>query len=303
MKMKKRAAVLTGLMLIVLMLCAFKLDIDNKDKVAIFNDIEIPTGVIVNGDAVAIFGDVTVKGDLTGDAVAIFGDMSVSGTIGRDAVAIFGKISVQDNGVINGDAVGIMGGVDKYPNAAIRGEIADINIPFIIKKPDSLIPRVSYGDMIGLFVVYAFSCLALLISPDRVRLMSEESRLRPGRRFGIGFVIMLLFIPASIILSILFAITLIGIIFIPFIFIAFFLVAFAGMVALEVAIGHRITGHLEGRNSLYIYLMVGVVLVYVLKMIPILGWLAYFALVAYALGVAVDTRLGAPTAGKQATNV
>lgn len=303
MKMKKRAAVLTGLMLIVLMLCAFKLDIDNKDKVAIFNDIEIPTGVIVNGDAVAIFGDVTVKGDLTGDAVAIFGDMSVSGTIGRDAVAIFGKISVQDNGVINGDAVGIMGGVDKYPNAAIRGEIADINIPFIIKKPDSLIPRVSYGDMIGLFVVYAFSCLALLISPDRVRLMSEESRLRPGRRFGIGFVIMLLFIPASIILSILFAITLIGIIFIPFIFIAFFLVAFAGMVALEVAIGHRITGHLEGRNSLYIYLMVGVVLVYVLKMIPILGWLAYFVLVAYALGVAVDTRLGAPTAGKQATNV
>lgn len=303
MKMKKRAAVLTGLMLIVLMLCAFKLDIDNKDKVAIFNDIEIPTGVIVNGDAVAIFGDVTVKGDLTGDAVAIFGDMSVSGTIGRDAVAIFGKISVQDNGVINGDAVGIMGGVDKYPNAAIRGEIADINIPFIIKKPDSLIPRVSYGDMIGLFVVYAFSCLALLISPDRVRLMSEESRLRPGRRFGIGFVIMLLFIPASIILSILFAITLIGIIFIPFIFIAFFLVAFAGMVALEVAIGHRITGNLEGRNSLYIYLMVGVVLVYVLKMIPILGWLAYFVLVAYALGVAVDTRLGAPTAGKQATNV
>lgn len=303
MKMKKRAAVLTGLMLIVLMLCAFKLDIDNKDKVAIFNDIEIPTGVTVNGDAVAIFGDVTVKGDLTGDAVAIFGDMSVSGTIGRDAVAIFGKISVQDNGVISGDAVGIMGGVDKYPNAAIRGEIADINIPFIIKKPDSLIPRVSYGDMIGLFVVYAFSCLALLISPDRVRLMSEESRLRPGRRFGIGFVIMLLFIPASIILSILFAITLIGIIFIPFIFIAFFLVAFAGMVALEVAIGHRITGHLEGRNSLYIYLMVGVVLVYVLKMIPILGWLAYFALVAYALGVAVDTRLGAPTARKQATNV
>lgn len=303
MKKKRGAAVLAALTLIVLILCAFKLDVDNKDKVAIFNDIEVPMGVTVNGDVVAIFGDVTVNGDLTGDAVAIFGDMSVSGTIGRDAVAIFGEISVKDNGVINGDAVGIMGGVDKSPNAAIRGEIADINVPFNIKKPGSLIPRVSYGDMIGLFVVYAFSCLALLIAPDRVRLMSEESRLRPGRRFGIGFVIMLLFIPASIILSILLAITLIGIIFIPFIFIALFLVAFAGMVALEVAIGHRLTGHLEGRNSLYIYLMVGVVLVYVLKIIPIFGWLAYFALVAYAVGVAVDTRLGAPTVRKQATNV
>jgi hypothetical protein len=75
------------------------------------------------------------------------------------------------------------------------------------------------------------------------------------------------------------------------------------MVALEVAIGHRITGHLEGNNSLYIHLMVGVVLVYVLKMIPIFGWLAYLALVTYAVGVAVDTRLGASKVRKQVINV
>ena len=303
MKIKRRAVVFAGLMLIVPMLCAFRLNVDNKDKVAIFNDIEVPNGITVNGDAVAIFGDVMINGDLTGDAVAIFGDISVSGTVGRNAVAILGKISVKNNGVINGDAVGILGGVDKSPNATIRGEIADINMPFSVKKHVGLIPKVSYGDMIGLFVMYAFSCLALLIAPDRVRLMSEESRLRPGRRFGIGFLTMLLFIPVSVVLSVLFAITLIGIIFIPFIFIAFVLVAFAGMVALEVAIGYRITGHLEGSNSLYIHLMVGVVLVYVLKMIPIFGWLTYFVLVTYAIGVAVDTRLGSGMARKQATNV
>lgn len=303
MKLKRGAAVLTGLVLIVLMLCAFGPDVDNKDKVALFNNIEVPGGITVNGDAVAIFGDVTVNGDLTGDSVAIFGDVSVSGSVDGDVVAIFGKISVKNNGMISGDAVGILGGVDKSPNATIRGEIVDLNTPFNIKKSDSLIPSVSYGNMIGLFVVYAFSCLALLIAPDRVKLMSEKSKLRLGRHFGIGFVIMLLFIPASIILSILLAITLIGIIFIPFIFIAFALVAFAGMVALEVAIGQRITGHLEGRNSLYIHLLVGIVLVYVLKLIPIFGWLAYFALVAYAIGVAVDTRLGAPEVRKQASNV
>ncbi|MEA4846931.1 MAG: hypothetical protein VB106_06840 [Clostridiaceae bacterium] len=303
MKMKKRTALLTGLMLLVLMLCAFEINVDNKDKVAIFNDIEVPAGVTVNGDAVALFGDVTVDGNLEGDAVTIFGDMSVSGDIEGDAVAIFGEISVKGNGVISGDAVGILGGVNKSPNATIRGEIADINAPFSIKRPDSLIPRVSYGDMIGLVAVYAFSCLAILIAPDRVRLMSEESILRPGRRFAIGFLIMIIFIPASIMLSILLAITLIGIIFIPFIFIALFLVAFAGMVALEVAIGYRLTGQREGNNALFINLMVGAVLVYVLKMVPILGWLAYFALIAYAVGVAVDTRLGSPIAGRQASNV
>ena len=303
MKMKRGAAVLAGLVLIVLMLSAFGPDVDNKDKVAIFNNIEIPGGITVNGDAVAIFGDITVNGDLTGDAVAIFGNVSVAGTVDGDAVAVFGEISVKNNGIISGDAAGILGGVDKSPNGTIRGEIADINAPFNFKTHDSLIPRVSYGDMIGLFVVYAFSCLALLIAPDRIRLMSEESKLRLGRHFGIGAVIMLLFIPASVVLSILLAITLIGIIFIPFIFIAFALLAFVGMVALEVAIGNRITGHLEGRNSIYIHLMIGVVLMYVLKIIPIFGWLAYLVLVTYAVGVAVDTRLGASAVRKQVSNV
>lgn len=303
MKVKKGATLLVGLFLIVLILCAFEIDVDNKDKVAIFNDIEIPAGVKVNGDAVALFGDVVVNGDLSGDAVAIFGDMSVIGTIEGDAVAIFGKITVKDNGVISGDAVGILGGVEKSHNGMIRGEIADINVPFNAKKPNGLIPRVSYGDMIGLIVIYAFSCLAILIAPDRIRRMSEESKIMPGRRFAIGLVIMMLFIPTSIILSILLAITLIGIIFIPFIFIALFLIAFVGMVAVEVAIGYRLTGQREGNNALFINLMVGVLLVYVLKIIPVLGWLAYFALVSFAVGIAVDTRIGTPIAGKQVSNV
>ncbi|MGI6585216.1 MAG: hypothetical protein ACOX3L_04600 [Lutisporaceae bacterium] len=303
MKSRKRAAFLAGLMLMVLMLCAFEINVDNKDKVAIFNDIKIPKGITVNGDAVALFGDVVVNGKLAGDAVAIFGDISVIGTMEGNAVAVFGEISVKNDGVISGDAVGILGGVEKSSGGMIRGEIVDINSPFNAKKPGGLIPRISYGDMIGLVTIYAFSCLAILIVPDRIRLMSEESKSMPGRRFAIGFVIMILFIPASIILSILLAITLIGIIFIPFIFIALFLVAFIGMVAVEVAVGHRLTGQAEGNNALFINLMVGVLLVYALKVIPIFGWLAYFALVAYAVGVAVDTRLGTSAAGRQAPNV
>ena len=303
MGIKKGAVVLAGLLLVVLMLCAFSLDVDNKDKVAIFNNIEIPEGITVNGDAISIFGNVIVNGNLTGDVVAIFGNVTVFGPVTGDAVAVFGEILVKNNGSISGDAIGIVGGVDKSPNGIIRGEIVDVNLPFSFKTSDGFIPRVSYGDIIGLFLMYAFSCLALLIIPDRIRLISEESRQKVGRRFGIGALITILFIPASIVLSILLAITLIGIVFIPFIFIAFVLAAFIGMVALEIAIGYRITGYLEGRYSVYIHLMVGVVLVYVLRMIPIFGWLAYLALVTYGIGVAADTRLGASTVRRQASNV
>lgn len=303
MGIKKGAAVLAVLLLAVMTLCAFAQDVDNKDKVAIFSSIDIPGGMTVNGDAVSIFGGVTVNGDISGDVVAIFGNVEVSGTVSGNAVAVFGRISVKDGGSISGDAVGIVGGVDKAPNGVIRGEIADVNIPFNIKRHEGIIPRISYGDMIGLFLIYAFSCLAVLVVPDRIMFMSEESRQQIGRRFGIGFLISILFVPASIVLSVLLAITLIGIVFIPFIFIAFFLAAFVGMVALEIAIGYRITGMLEGRYSTYIYLMVGVVLVYALRMIPVAGFLAYLAMGVYSVGVAADTRLGAPRVRRQTSNV
>lgn len=299
---KKGAAVLAVLMAAVLIFCGFAQDVDNKDKVAIFNSIDIPEGMIVNGDAVAIFGGVTVSGDISGDVVAVFGNVKVSGRVSGDAVAVFGKISVKDRGSISGDAVGIMGGVEKSPDGVIRGEVADLNVPFGFKKNGRFLPGFSFGDMVGLSLIYAFSCLALLVMPGRIMLMSEESKQQMGRRFGIGLVISVLFIPVSLVLSVLLAITLIGIVFIPFIFIAFFLAAFIGMIALEIAIGYRITGALEGKYSIYIHLLVGVVLVYAVKMIPVAGFMAYLAMGVYSIGVAVDTRLGTSTVRRQTSN-
>lgn len=303
MGMKKVTAVLAGLLLIVFMFCAFVLDVDNKDKVAIFKSIEIPKGITVNGDAVAIFGSVTVNGDISGDVVAVFGNVKVSGAVSGDAVAVLGGISVTESGSISGDAVGIVGGVDKAPNGVIRGEIADINAPINNnRKDEGLIPKLSYGDMIGLFLIYAFSCLLLQVIPGRISMMSVESGRLMGRRFGIGFLLTVLFLPASLILSVILAITLIGIVFIPFIYIAFVLAAFIGMVAVEIAIGYRITGNIEGKYATYIHLLVGVVLVYITKMIPILGFIVYMILVTYSIGIAADTRLGAPTARRQTSN-
>ncbi|MGE5677616.1 MAG: hypothetical protein ACM3ZR_06110 [Pseudomonadota bacterium] len=303
MRIKRVTAVLTGLLLIVFMFCAFVLDVDNKDRVAIFKSIEIPKGITVNGDAVAIFGSVTVNGDISGDVVAVFGSVKVSGAVSGDAVAVLGGISVAEGGSISGDAVGIMGGVDKAPNGVIRGEIADLNAPTNNnRKDEGLIPKLSYGDMIGLFLIYAFSCLVLQVIPGRISIMSKESGRLIGRRLGIGLLLTILFLPASVILSVILAITLIGIVFIPFIYIAFVLAAFIGMVAVEIAIGYRITGNLEGRYATYIHLLVGVVIVFITKMIPELGFFVYILLGTYSIGIAADTRLGAPAVRRQTSN-
>jgi hypothetical protein len=302
MKTKRNAAVLVVILAAVLMLCAINIDIDNKDRVAFFKSIEIPEGMNVNGDAVALFGSIKVDGTLTGDAVSIFGSISISGAVDGDVISVGGKVSVKGNGKINGDAVGILGGIDKTQDASIRGEIIDIGGPFNFGSK-GLIPRISYGEIVGVFIIYAFSCLAILISPDRIIRMSVRSREEVPRHFAVGFVAILLFIPVSVILTVLFAITIIGIVFIPFIFIIFVLLAFIGMVALEIAIGRRITGELEGRNSIFIHLMVGVIIVFVLESVPIIGWILYLGLASVALGVVIDTKLGSPAVRKQASNV
>lgn len=301
----KRGAVLISLLLMVAMLCAFGLITDNKDKVAFFEDVMVPGDVTNNGDAVAIFGNVMVDGTLRGDAVAVFGSVTVRGEIDGDVVAVLGTVRVRDNGVISGDTVGIGGGVEKGPNAVIRGEIADVSTPFSLGE-HGLIPRVGFGDMMGLFVIYAFSCLVVLIAPDRVRMMTETIREKTARKLAIGSAVLFLYFPAFAIVCVLLAITIVGILLIPFVAVAapiiFFVGIFMGFIAMSIALGYKITGSLEGRNSIYIHLLVGCTIIYIIKLVPILGALTYVALGAYALGIAVDTRLGSPVR-KQASNV
>ncbi len=303
MNFKRMAAVLCLLMLAA-MLCAFAWTTDNRDKVAFFKDVVVPGDVTNNGDAVAIFGNVTVDGTLRGDAVAVFGSVTVRGAIDGDVVAVLGTVRVKDRGVISGDTVGVGGGVEKGPNAIIRGEIADVSTPFSFGRHE-LIPRVGFGDMLGLFVIYAFACLVVLIAPDRVRLMTAAVREKTGKKLAIGTAVLLLYFPAFAVACVLLAITIVGILLIPFVAvaapIAFFVAVFMGFIAMSIALGHRITGNLEGRHSVYIHLLVGGTVLYVIKLVPILGALTYLALAAYALGAAIDTRLGAPVR-KQAQN-
>lgn len=293
----KRGAVLLSLLLAVSMLGGFVQITDNRDKVAFFKDVVIASDLTNTGDAVAIFGNITVDGTLRGDAVAVFGSITVKGAIDGDVVAVFGTVRVKGNGVISGDAVGVGGGVEKDSNAVIRGEIADVSTPFSWRRTER-IPRVGFGDMLGLFVIYAFASLAVMIAPDRIRNMTDTIREKTARKFAVGFAVLILYFPALAIASVLLAITIVGILLIPFVAVAapilFFVGMFMGLIAMAIALGQRITGSLEGRNAIYIHLLVGGVIIYILKLVPILGMLAYLALAAYALGAAVDTRLGKP---------
>jgi cytoskeletal protein CcmA (bactofilin family) len=91
---------------------------DEGDLVKFGKDIHIAEGEMVDGDVVAIGGDITVDGHVTGDVVTTAGDIYISSTahVEGDVTATFGKVTVEPGAETDGDVAEVsMGGVKTIP--------------------------------------------------------------------------------------------------------------------------------------------------------------------------------------------
>jgi hypothetical protein len=293
MKMKKLVFVVF-LTMILLMTCAFRLDINNGDSLTIFENQVILEGDIVSGDAICVFGNLEIKGDVRGDVVAVFGNIDIYGKMNGDVVAVFGNVNVHKNAVIGGDTVGVFGKVDKDPEAIVRGEMADTNIGNVGRYFD-FIPNMSFNSIIGMMILYGLACLVVLLIPDRVKLMANRSRYNLGRHFGIGLLVMLVIILLIPIL----VITIVGIIPAILLLILFMIATLISITAVYIFLGQKIAAAVEGKNAIFIHLLIGMVVINALTIIPVIGTLAAMAVLFIGLGVAFDTRLGGPITRKK----
>ncbi len=304
MGFNRKIIALSLILLMVFSLTAFSGD--NRDKVTVFNNIEIGPSEVITGDCVAIFGNVKINGQVNGDVAAIFGNIilngkadgdiaaifgnvTLNGEVGGDMVAVLGKLKLNEGSVVKGDTAAIGGGMERAAGSSLEGEIADISLPFAAMGKMNMTPeKVSTGSLFGLTLLYGLACLLFLIIPERLINISNVMWEKIPKRFGIGLSAFLAFIPVIIIL----AITLVGILAIPFFILAFVFLVFASSVAMYIAIGKKVTGNLPDSNSVYIYIVVGTLLVFAFKFVPIVGWLTNIVLICIAVGAALDTRFG-----------
>lgn len=266
---------------------AFSQNINNGDSVTIFDNQVIPAGDILSGDAVAVFGNLEINGAVRGDAVAVFGNVDIYGEANGDIVAVFGNVNVHENAVVGGDAVGVLGNVNREQGSVIKGEVVNTKGGFIPKNFD-MIPSMSFGTIIFIMLTYGLSCLVVMIMPDRIAYMARSSRLSIGRHFGIGLLVLLVLI---LLLPIL-VMTIIGIPLAFLLMVAFAIIAVISNTAVYIALGQKIAAAVEGRNAVYIHLLIGLVVVNALVIIPLLGVFVSIALFLIGLGVAFDTRVG-----------
>lgn len=291
MKRKYSLAVIIMLILAVLLTSAFSVRDGGSGTFTLGEDFRVNEGEEVEGAVAVLFGDAAVAGTIDGDLAVIFGDAVIDGRVNGNVAAILGDVTTGKSAVVGGSVAAVMGEVEKSPNSVIEGEIASVRGPFK-GGGINLLPLFGISSLVGLIVFFGLSSLLLVLIPDRMSFMAESAPVKVWRRIGIGIAAYLLFLPAIIAL----AITIVGLILIPVFIAVFFLTIFVGMTALELAIGRRITGSLEGNNSKYIYLLVGSILIFILPFIPVVGWLAYIFATCVGLGIVFDSRFGKPKA-------
>jgi hypothetical protein len=264
-----------------------------EDVVRMGNDVHVPEDQVVEGDVVAIMGDVRVDGYVEGDAVAVGGSLFLGprGRIDGDGVSVGGTVE-KDGGVIRGETVSIGFGKGwcRGPGFVMGGFFSSAR-RFVLL-------------IMWLIILVLLGALLIAVVRRPVDIVSDRVRKEAFFNGLIGLLAWALVIPIIVLL----AITVIGIpiaILVPFVFVIMMLLGFVGV---AVATGQKFTG--SGDGGAYKAMALGTVVLYglwlvgaLLRMGPgplhfagsifgFLGMAVVFVATTVGLGAVVTSRFG-----------
>ena len=218
-----------------------EVDAGGAGIVRLWSDAHVPAGKLVDGDVVAVFGSVTVEGEVSGDVVAVFG-----------------SVHLKSGARVEGDVVSIGGGLDQAEGVTINGESVQLGfspITWGLPGLSVLMFAVAAGWLVSMFMGWIF---ALLFPTGMLRVATVVER-RPAASFFLG----VLSLPGFFVSLVLLCITVIGIplgILLPMVYV---LMGYAGQLAATCVLGARLTRR-SLANGLMTPLLVGTLFVAIL---------------------------------------
>ena len=217
-----------------------RVDVDKGGNPSEHPSIDINVDAGDEGNDIVRFGeDITIEEGRTvsGDVVSVGGSVKVMGEVIGDVVAVGGNVRVGTGAVVEGDAVSVGGRVFEDEGSQVRGSNVSVSIvpswifgsafkPHHVREggrsADSFLAR-----LIAVLVVLFLGWLVVMILGRRMTMLCDYVRQRWGLSLAVGFLVILLFLPAFIVLCI----TIIGIpiaLLLPF---ALVLALFIGFIA------------------------------------------------------------------------
>lgn len=249
-----------------------------------------------SGDLVVVGGTGTVEGRTRGDTVVIFGQSDIKGTaeINGNLVLINTDTTVAEGARVRGDLV-VIGGQFNAPadfaaggshviidNHTLGGRLAGvftwITRGLLWGRP--IVPQLRWmwAAVIVLFLVYL---LVSLVFEKPVSEVADVLAHRPLSAFGVGLLVLLLIGPISVLL----AVSIIGIAVVPLILCALLVAWVIGKVAGARWLGASIIPRSEDpRWHTVAAFVVGFVLITAAYMVPILGFVTWTMMGVFGLG-------------------
>jgi len=248
-----------------------------NDIIKIMGDVHVPENEVVDGNVVAIIGDIKVDGHVSGDVVSVLGDIEL-------------------NNIVEGDLVSVIGEVTRGPDSQVVGEITrisigDLNFRGIVSRNfRRMWFDVSRGmfNIFRLIVLFGLALLVFALMPDKQKNMAQVLNTSLLRRILIGLIAFIC-LPVVVLL---FMISIIGIPAVPFLIMGFFVINFIGYVAIVYYTGKKIAAISEKEINIYLIIFLGVLVLWILNIIPFLGFIFRLLILFLALGVVIDTKFG-----------
>lgn len=272
-------------------------------------------------EVVQFGNDVTVDSDekVSGNVVVLGASADIKGRVTGDVVAVGGTIHLRPNARVDGDVVAVAGAIDRSEGAVVSGDTVAVG-PGVHLPGGTFTPRGIFSppwgiaglsmSLLGALAWGFIALLGVLLMKDRLAVMADALPAHPARAalYGlIGFALtpaaLLTATVASILASVLLAITIVGIPLIPAVFAALLALVFvggilvlAGVIAVWFTLGRATLG-LFGREGVHPIwgVFVGLVLIGIASHLPMIGSLVVVTVIILGFGLAIMTGLGANT--------
>ncbi|MCB1055583.1 MAG: polymer-forming cytoskeletal protein, partial [Acidobacteria bacterium] len=229
------------------------------ERVIFGHPLTVDRGEVVE-NAVVFGGPLEVDGEVLDAAVAFGGDVHIRGRVLGDVTSMGGSIYLEDGSEVQGDVVSVGGQVERSPGARVFGEISEAGFgwkgvqfnPGHWFDPDNWAggPRTHWpvwgffdlgGDFAKLFLLAALVALALFLARDYVQRVAAVIREEPWKAGLTGLGGCCLWFPAFLIVSVILAITIIGLPVVGLLLLATFVAALLGYAAVAYQVGSAVS--------------------------------------------------------------
>lgn len=229
----------------------------------------------IGGDLIVGGNDIKIDGVIQGEVQAGGETISLSGKIGKSANLTAREIIVSQSSIIKGDLKYRAKKAEIVEGANIGGKIEKLPFKERVKKSKWLSWKFYFWKFIFMIAGIIVGFIFIKLFPPIVSKVKQEAN-RIWKSLGIGFAL-LVCVP---ILSIILAITVLGIPISLIIFALYLIFLYIGRIILASFVGDKILR----KESPVLSLIVGMLIFTILFSLPFVGWLFHFIAITIGLG-------------------